>query len=89
MGCHVLLQGIFRTRGWNPRLFHLLHWQAGLSLAPAGKEQEGMSSIINTLSVSQPPCVLSDVTVSEVCLPLWLWLARVTRFSYWHLGRVA
>ena len=45
-----------------------------------------MSSIINTLSVSQPPCVLSDVTVSEVCLPLWLWLARVTRFSYWHLG---
>ena len=53
VGCHVLLQGIFPTQGWNPRLLHLLHWQAGsLSLAPPGKEWEGMSSIINTLSVS-------------------------------------
>ena len=25
MGCHFLLQGIFSTQGWNPRL---LHWQA-------------------------------------------------------------
>ena len=25
--CHALLQGIFLTQGWNPRLLHLLHWQ--------------------------------------------------------------
>ena len=35
VGCHVLRQGIFLTRGLNPRLFHLLHWQIGsLPLAP-------------------------------------------------------
>ncbi|KAB0380055.1 hypothetical protein FD755_007839 [Muntiacus reevesi] len=27
--CHFLLQGIFPTRGWNPRLLHLLHWLGG------------------------------------------------------------
>ena len=29
VGCHALLQGIFPTQGLNPRLLHLLHWQAG------------------------------------------------------------
>ena len=28
VGCHFLLQGIFRTRGLNLCLLHLLHWQA-------------------------------------------------------------
>ena len=28
-GCHFLLQGIFPTQGWNPRLLCLLRWQAG------------------------------------------------------------
>ena len=28
VGCHALLQGIFPTRGLNPSLLHLLHWQA-------------------------------------------------------------
>ena len=27
-GCHFLIQGVFRTRGSNPRLLHLLHGQA-------------------------------------------------------------
>ena len=35
-GCHVLLQGIFPTKGPNPHLLHLLYRQAGsLPLAPA------------------------------------------------------
>ena len=29
VGCHALLQRIFWTQGLNPRLFYLLHWQAG------------------------------------------------------------
>ena len=38
VGCHALLQGIFLTRGLNPRLLGLLHWQAAvLPLAPPGK----------------------------------------------------
>ena len=38
LGCHALLQGIFLTQELNPRLFHLLHWQAGsLPLAPPVK----------------------------------------------------
>ena len=28
VGCHFLLQGIFLVQGSNPRLPHLLHWQA-------------------------------------------------------------
>ena len=28
VGCHFLLQGIFPTQGLNPRLLHLLCWQA-------------------------------------------------------------
>ena len=27
VSCHFLLQGIFPTQGWNPRLLCLLHWQ--------------------------------------------------------------
>ena len=38
VGCHFLFQGIFLTRGLNPHLLCLLHWQAGsLLLAPPGK----------------------------------------------------
>ena len=38
VGCQFLLQGIFLTQGWSPRLLHLLHWQAGsLPPAPPGK----------------------------------------------------
>ena len=36
-GCHFLHQGTFPTRGWNPRLLCLLHWQVGsLPLSPMG-----------------------------------------------------
>ena len=35
VGCHFVLQGIFPTQGLNPRLLHLLNWQAGsLPLVP-------------------------------------------------------
>ena len=48
VGCHALLQGIFLTRGLNPRLLGLLHWQAGvLPLAPPGK----LLSIVQFCSV--------------------------------------
>ena len=37
VGCHAL-QRIFLTQGSNPRLLHLLNWQAGsLPLVPPGK----------------------------------------------------
>ena len=38
VGSHVLLQGIFLTKGSNPGLLCLLRWQAGsLPLTPPGK----------------------------------------------------
>ena len=38
VGCHAFLQGIFPTRGSDPRLVHLQHWQTGsLPPAPPGK----------------------------------------------------
>ena len=40
VGRHFLFQRIFLTRGSNPCLLHLLHWQAGsLPLAPPGKPE--------------------------------------------------
>ena len=38
VGCHALLQGIFRTQGSNLHFLGHLHWWAGsLPLAPPGK----------------------------------------------------
>ena len=38
VSCHFLLQWIFLTQGWNPRLLRLLHQQpSSLPLAPPGK----------------------------------------------------
>ena len=49
VGCHALLQGIFPTQGSNPRLLHLLHWQAGsLPLAPPRKPSQKWSQLIVT-----------------------------------------
>ena len=43
MRCHFFLQGIFSTQGLNPRLLHVLHWQAdSLPLAPPGKPETGL-----------------------------------------------
>ena len=40
VSCHALLQEIFPTQESNPRLLHLLHWQAGsLPLVPSEKPQ--------------------------------------------------
>ena len=38
VGCHALLQGIFRAQGSNPCLLYFLHWQVGsLPLVLPGK----------------------------------------------------
>ena len=43
--CHALLQGIFPTRGLNPHLLCLPHWQVGsLPLMPPGKPPRNLSS---------------------------------------------
>ena len=67
VGCHALLQGIFLTQGSNPRLFYLLHWQAGsLPLALPGKPilsdtgiwdnpMEGVKGARNCPSWMRPP----------------------------------
>ena len=41
VGCHVLFQGIFPTRGLNPGLLCLLHWQAGFFPTSATWEASG------------------------------------------------
>ena len=48
VGCHELLQGIFPTQGWNPRLLCLLHWPAGslLLVLPGKPELYSMFSLV-------------------------------------------
>ena len=53
VGCRDLLQGIFLTYGWNPRLLCLLNWQLGsLPLVPPdiyGSSFQYMKAIPNYL----------------------------------------
>ena len=50
VGYHFLLQGIFLTQGLNPRLLHLVHWQAdSLPLVPPGKPQALITYLFYTV----------------------------------------
>ena len=49
---HAFLQGVFPTQGWNPHLFHLLHWQVGV---PPGKPNSNWN-----ISVQFSHSVVSD-----------------------------
>ena len=52
VACHFLLHRIFLTQGSNPRLSHLLHWQAGsLPLAPPGKPPRALYQSLFVVSV--------------------------------------
>ena len=57
VSCHVLLQGIFPTQGWNPHLFCLLHWWVdSLPLALPGKPKSHVSfprGILNLVDGTQ------------------------------------
>ena len=55
VGCHALLQGIFRIQGSNPSLLHFLHWQAfSLPLAPPGKPSLNTQLLSPSLFQAQP-----------------------------------
>ena len=52
-GYHFLLQGIFLTQGSNPRLWHLLHWQAeSLPLSHLGSPNLTEFYVMKLCSVS-------------------------------------
>ena len=53
VGCHALLQGIFLTKGLNPHLLHVLHWQVGsLPLVPSGKPTYQKKNKRNTIQIT-------------------------------------
>ena len=70
VGCHALLQGVFLTQGLNPRILHLLHWQAGsLPLVPPGKP-----NYIHYLGLKQKPpnlSILCFIILQHVTLALF------------------
>ena len=77
--CHALFQGIFRTQGSNPRLFHLLHWQAdSLALAPPGKPSPCHAWWENPLPLavgSSRRLLASSWTSDEPRLSMFLWIS--------------
>ena len=73
VGCHFLLQGIFPIQGFNPRLLHLLHWQAcSLSLC----HLKSLSFILGKLSnliVCRNCSLFSSVQFSHSVVSYSLW----------------
>ena len=75
MGCHYLLQGMFLTQGWNPRLLCLLHWQPGsFTIAPPEKLNTSQSPI--NYSRLGPVCSVAPV-MSDSFRPHGLQPARL------------
>ena len=70
--CHACLQGIFPTQGLNPRLLHLLHWQAGsLPLAPhlGSLTSQYVYAIINQNMLYQNITSFSPMTFTSSRIP--------------------
>ena len=82
VGCHALLQGIFPTKGSNPSLLCLLHWQAcSLPLVPPGKPRK-VYIIVKLLKCKGVTNV--EIRIVDTSESLWrvLWLGHVLV----HLG---
>ena len=56
VGCHALLQGIFPTQRQNPRLLHLLHWQARFFTTSTTWEAFSLVSLVQNINFSRPAC---------------------------------
>ena len=67
VGCHFLLQGMFLTQGWKPRLLRLLHWQVDcLPLSHLFvKVWKYSVHNSNTLSTKSPDVQLFQCSVSK------------------------
>ena len=83
VGCHALLQGIFPSQGWNPRLFMVLiqtltfqkeppnaFGPGGISAETAFVLRTGFSAPL--VGLSSPPRVLSSKTTPELSAVSWL-----------------
>jgi len=69
VACRALLQGIFLTKGLNPHLFYLQHWEVrSLPLVPPGKPSLCSCALSNTYWLVQCPWLYSTCT----CLILYL-----------------
>ena len=69
--CHAFLQGIFLAQGSNPRLLHLLHWQAGpLPLALPGKPSMCSINICNCKEMIISPSFIIIISCPLPCIPL-------------------
>ena len=63
VGCHALLQGIFKTQGSNPHLLRLLHWLAGsIPLAPLGKPYTMLYKVIIPVPVLLPNFIYFELS---------------------------
>ena len=89
MGCHALLQGIFRTQGLNLHLLRLLHWQEGsLPQETPGKPLD--KNICSQGSYVQPSIDCSAVEpTSHSCEDRYLvdLTSKVLRKEYVNLGK--
>ena len=70
MGCCFLLQGIFLTQGSNPRILHLLHWQAdSLPLSHLGSPGQPLQAPISRFFLSSQTETLSPLCNNSLLAP--------------------
>ena len=73
MGCHLLLQGIFPTKGSNRCLLCLLHWQVdSLPIeSPGQKVQIGQNSLLPLLKSQEQKQSPAHVPCTNQCQRRW------------------
>ena len=92
VGCQVLLQGIFLTQGWNPRLLWPLHWHAGsLPLAPPGTgvtfflQLLGNITKVTTYIIMQPRISLERMNAISDYWKMTLFVQRKHKMENIHV----
>ena len=92
VGCHTLLQGIFPTKGSNPHVLSLIHWQVGsLPLVPPEKPHSALVLYKYGITVANFKQLLKQVNkqviYGGVLLKLRAWCTGIIMISNSTLNR--
>ena len=87
--CHFLLQGLYLTQGLNPRLLHLLHWQADC-LPLSHWESPGKVYSCSTQDLYKCQIIFLESFPSQIYFCIWQLISPFKKTfllhtMFWHL----